>query len=30
MMVQHLLKLDLTNKKTLDMGSGTGILAIFA
>jgi ribosomal protein L11 methyltransferase len=30
MMIQHLLKLDLTNKKTLDMGSGTGILAIFA
>ena len=30
MMVQHLLKLDLINKKTLDMGCGTGILAIFA
>jgi ribosomal protein L11 methyltransferase len=30
MMVQHLLKLDLENKKVLDMGSGTGILAIFA
>ena len=30
MMVQHLLELDLTNKKTLDMGCGTGILAIFA
>ncbi|NQV77500.1 MAG: 50S ribosomal protein L11 methyltransferase, partial [Lutibacter sp.] len=30
MMVQHLLQLDLTNKKTLDMGCGTGILAIFA
>ena len=30
MMVQHLLKLDLTDKKTLDMGCGTGILAIFA
>ncbi|WP_299524358.1 50S ribosomal protein L11 methyltransferase [uncultured Lutibacter sp.] len=30
MMVQHLLTLDLTNKKTLDMGCGTGILAIFA
>ena len=30
MMVQHLLDLDLTNKKTLDMGCGTGILAIFA
>ena len=30
MMVQHLLNLNLENKKTLDMGSGTGILAIFA
>jgi len=30
MMVQQLLQLDLTNKKTLDMGCGTGILAIFA
>lgn len=30
MMVQHLLELDLTNKKVLDMGCGTGILAIFA
>jgi ribosomal protein L11 methyltransferase len=30
MMVQHLLQLDIENKKTLDMGSGTGILAIFA
>jgi len=30
MMVQYLLQLDLTNKKTLDMGCGTGILAIFA
>ena len=30
MMVQHLLKLDLKNKKVLDMGCGTGILAIFA
>jgi len=30
MMVQHLLQLDLDNKKTLDMGCGTGILAIFA
>ncbi|MFK5958623.1 MAG: 50S ribosomal protein L11 methyltransferase [Lutibacter sp.] len=30
MMVQHLLELDLANKKTLDMGCGTGILAIFA
>jgi ribosomal protein L11 methyltransferase len=30
MMVQHLLGLDLKGKKTLDMGCGTGILAIFA
>ena len=30
MMVQHLLDLDLAGKKTLDMGCGTGILAIFA
>lgn len=30
MMVQHLLNTDLTNKKVLDMGCGTGILAIFA
>jgi len=30
MMVQHLLDLDVKNKKTLDMGCGTGILAIFA
>lgn len=30
MMIQHLLALDLENKKTLDMGCGTGILAIFA
>lgn len=30
MMVQHLLKLELENKKVLDMGCGTGILAIFA
>ena len=30
MMVQHLLALDLENKKVLDMGCGTGILAIFA
>jgi ribosomal protein L11 methyltransferase len=30
MMVQHLLKLDVENKKVLDMGCGTGILAIFA
>lgn len=30
MMVQHLIDLDLKNKKVLDMGCGTGILAIFA
>ena len=30
MMIQHLLQIDLTNKKVLDMGCGTGILAIFA
>ncbi len=30
MMVQHLLNLDLDNKNVLDMGCGTGILAIFA
>ncbi len=30
MMVQHLIDLDLENKKVLDMGCGTGILAIFA
>lgn len=30
MMIQHLLGLDLQGKKTLDMGCGTGILAIFA
>lgn len=30
MMIQHLLALDLKDKKTLDMGCGTGILAIFA
>ncbi|WP_298782372.1 50S ribosomal protein L11 methyltransferase [uncultured Polaribacter sp.] len=30
MMIEHLLQLDLENKKVLDMGCGTGILAIFA
>lgn len=30
MMVQHLNRLNLDGKKTLDMGCGTGILAIFA
>lgn len=30
MMVQHLLQLKLENKKVLDIGCGTGILAIFA
>lgn len=30
MMIQHLLQLDLQNKKVLDMGCGTGILAILA
>ena len=30
MMVQQLVDLDLTGKKVLDMGCGTGILAIFA
>jgi len=30
MMIQHLLNIDVTNKKVLDMGCGTGILAIFA
>lgn len=30
MMVQHLLDIDLESKKVLDMGCGTGILAIFS
>jgi ribosomal protein L11 methyltransferase len=30
MMIQHLIDLDLDHKKVLDMGCGTGILAIFA
>ncbi|WP_024740386.1 50S ribosomal protein L11 methyltransferase [Tenacibaculum maritimum] len=30
MMVQHLLEMDVAGMKTLDMGCGTGILAIFA
>ncbi|MFY0630751.1 MAG: 50S ribosomal protein L11 methyltransferase [Flavobacteriaceae bacterium] len=30
MMIQHLLKIDLKDKSVLDMGCGTGILAIFA
>lgn len=30
MMIQHLINLDVTNKKVLDMGCGTGILGIFA
>ena len=30
MMIQHLLQLNLANKSVLDMGCGTGILAIFA
>tara|TARA_R110002073_G_scaffold145532_2_gene297643 strand:- start:9235 stop:10068 length:834 start_codon:yes stop_codon:yes gene_type:complete len=30
MMIQHLLDLDVAGKKVLDMGCGTGILAIFA
>ncbi|REH54662.1 [LSU ribosomal protein L11P]-lysine N-methyltransferase [Tenacibaculum gallaicum] len=30
MMVQHLINLDVTDKKVLDMGCGTGILAIFS
>ena len=29
LMVQHLLNIDVKNKKVLDMGCGTGILAIF-
>ncbi len=29
MMIQQLIEIDLTNKKVLDMGCGTGILAIF-
>ncbi len=29
-MIQHLLDIDLSDKKVLDMGCGTGILAIFA
>jgi len=28
MMIQHLLKMDVAGKKTLDMGCGTGVLAI--
>ena len=30
MMIQHLLELEVTNKKTIDMGCGTAILAILA
>ena len=30
MMIQHLLKMDVSEKKTLDMGCGTGVLAILA
>ncbi len=30
MMIQHLLQLDIKEKKVLDMGCGTGILAIFS
>ena len=30
LMIKHLMALDLTGKKVLDMGCGTGILAIFA
>ena len=30
MVIQHLLELDVTNKKTMDMGCGTAILAILA
>lgn len=30
MMIQHILETDFTNKKTLDMGCGTAILAILA
>lgn len=30
LMIKHLLALELTNKSVLDMGTGTGILAIFA
>jgi len=30
MMIQHLLEMDITNMKTLDMGCGTAILAILA
>ncbi|MBW1298559.1 50S ribosomal protein L11 methyltransferase [Aquimarina litoralis] len=30
MMIQHLLKADLENKKVLDMGCGTGVLAILS